>query len=158
MTEETTNQSTWQDKMAEKQKILDQSGLWAQMGFISNNEIDCEPVLLFKKHDTNFYPIILEAPPADFIRPKWDRVKHMWIDNDNASTSSRLTSVEKTIETVQQNNVAIQNQNNDLKNALSSLASGQAQMLKLLGAATSPKANTAATDSTQDGGNTNAQQ
>ncbi|MCT6889038.1 MAG: hypothetical protein M3Z87_05135, partial [Lactobacillus sp.] len=117
--------------------------------------IDCEPVLLFKKHETNFYPIIVEAPPADFVKPKWDKIKHMWIDNDNASTSSRLASVEKTIETVQQNNVAIQNQNNDLKNALSNLANGQAQMLKLLGAATSPKAN--ATDSTLDGGSTNVQ-
>ena len=157
MTEETTNQPTWQDKMAEKQKILDQSGLWAQMGFISNNEIDCEPILLFQKHETNFYPIIVEAPPADFIRPKWDKIKHVWIDNDNASTSSRLASIEKTIETVQQNNVAIQNQNNDLKNDLSNQASVQAQMLKLLGAATSPKANATATNSKQDGGNTNAQ-
>ena len=157
MAEETTNQPSWQEKMAEKQKILDESGLWAQMGFISNNEIDCEPVLLFKKHDTNFYPIIVEAPPADFVKPKWDKIKHMWIDNDNASTSSRLNSVEKTIETVQQNNLAIQNQNNDLKNDLSNLASGQAQMLKLLGAATSPKVNATATDSKQDGGNTNVQ-
>ena len=155
MAEKTTNQPNWQDKMAEKQKILDESSLWAQMGFISNSEIDCEPVLLFKKHETNFYPIIVEAPPADFVKPKWDKTKHMWIDNDNASTSSRLNSVEKTIETVQQNNVAIQNQNNDLKNALSSLASGQAQMLKLLGAATSPKAT--ATDSKQDGDSTNVQ-
>lgn len=157
MAEETTNQPSWQDKMAEKQKILDQSGLWAQMGFISNNEIDCEPVLLFKKHETNFYPIIVEAPPANFIKPKWDKIKHMWIDNDNASTSSRLNSVEKTIETMQQNNVAVQNENKDLKNALSSLASGQAQMLKLLGAATSPKATATATDSKQDGGITNVQ-
>ena len=155
MAEKTTNQPSWQDKMAEKQKILDESSLWAQMGFISNSEIDCEPVLLFKKHETNFYPIIVEAPPADFVKPKWDKIKHMWIDNDNASTSSRLASVEKTIETVQQNNVAIQNQNNDLKNALSSLTSGQAQMLKLLGAATSPKAT--ATDSKQDGDSTNVQ-
>lgn len=155
MTEETTNQSSWREKMAEKQKILDESGLWAQMGFISNNEIDCEPVLLFKKHETNFYPIIVEAPPADFIRPKWDKIKHVWIDNDNASTSSRLASVEKTIESVRQNNVAVQSENKDLKNALSSLASGQAQMLKLLGAATSPKAN--ATDGTLDGGSTNVQ-
>lgn len=155
MTEETTNQPRWQDQMAAKKKILDQSGLWAQMGFISNNEIDCEPVLLFKKHETNFYPIIIEAPPANFIKPKWDKIKHMWIDNDNASTSSRLNSVEKTIETVQQNNVAVQSENKDLKNALSNLANGQAQMLKLLGAATSPKAN--ATDSTLDGGSTNVQ-
>lgn len=155
MAEKTTNQPSWQDKMAEKQKILDESSLWAQMGFISNSEIDCEPVLLFKKHETNFYPIIVEAPPADFVKPKWDKIKHMWIDNDNASTSSRLASVEKTIETAQQNNVAIQNQNNDLKNALSSLASGQAQMLKLLGAATSPKAT--ATDSKQDKDSTNVQ-
>lgn len=155
MTEETTNQPSWQDKIAEKQKILDESGLWAQMGFISNSEIDCEPVLLFKKHETNFYPIIIEAPPANFIKPKWDKIKHMWIDNDNASTSSRLNSVEKTIETVQQNNVAVQSENKDLKNALSNLANGQAQMLKLLGAATSPKAN--ATDSTLDGGSTNVQ-
>lgn len=155
MTEETTNQPSWQDKIAEKQKILDESGLWAQMGFISNSEIDCEPVLLFKKHETNFYPIIVEAPPANFIKPKWDKIKHMWIDNDNASTSSRLNSVEKTIETVQQNNVAVQSENKDLKIALSNLANGQAQMLKLLGAATSPKAN--ATDSTLDGGSTNVQ-
>lgn len=155
MTEETTNKPSWQDQMAEKQKILDESGLWAQMGFISNNEIDCEPILLFQKHETNFYPIIVEAPPADFIRPKWDKIKHVWIDNDNASTSSRLNSVEKTIETMRQNNVAVQSENKDLKNALSSLASGQAQMLKLLGAATSPKAN--ATDSTLDGGSNNVQ-
>lgn len=155
MTEETTNQSSWQEKLAEKQKILDESGLWAQMGFISNNEIDCEPVLLFKKHETNFYPIIVEAPPADFIKPKWDKIKHVWIDNDNASTSSRLASVEKTIESVRQNNVTVQSENKDLKNALSNIANGQAQMLKLLGAATSPKAN--ATDSTLDGGSTNVQ-
>ena len=155
MAEKTTNQPSWQDKMAEKQKILDESSLWAQMGFISNSEIDCEPVLLFKKHETNFYPIIVEAPPADFVKPKWDKIKHMWIDNDNASTSSRLNSVEKTIETMRQNNVAVQSENKDLKIALSNLANGQAQMLKLLGAATSPKAN--ATDSTLDGGSTNVQ-
>ena len=127
MTEETTNQPTWQDTVNHLKTRVDKESMWTQVAYISNDRIDCEPVLLSEQHKENFWPIIVEEPPIDLVHPKWDRRTQKWVDTDGT---------------------------NEIKNAISSLASGQAQMLKILGSATSPKAPTT-TDSKQDGGSTN---
>lgn len=154
MTETTANQSSWQDKMAEKQKILDESGLWAQMGFISNNKIDCEPVLLFKKHDNNFFPIVIEAPTG-LSNPKYSWEKHMWVDQDATSNSVRLNNVEKAVQSAQEQAKSVSTENQTLKDSLSNIEKGQkdqtqtlAQVVQMMAPLLAPKTN--------DGGSTNA--
>lgn len=155
MTEETTNQPTWQDKVADLNSRVDKESMWTQVAYISNDRIDCEPVLLSEEHNENFWPIIVEEPPIDLVHPKWDRRTQKWVDTDGTNTNSRLNQVEESVQSLKKQDENVTKDNNEIKNAISSLASGQAQMLKILGSATSPKAPTTI-DSKQDGGSTNA--
>lgn len=154
MTEETTSQPTWQDKVNDLNSRVDKESMWTQVAYISNDRIDCEPVLLSEEHKTDFWPIIVEEPPIDYIHPKWDRRTQKWVDTDGTNTNSRLNQVEESVQNLKQQDENVTKDNNEIKNAISSLASGQAQMLKILGSATSPKVPTT-TDSKQDGGSTN---
>lgn len=155
MTEETTNQPTWQDKVADLNSRVDKESMWTQVAYISNDWIDCEPILLSEEHKENFWPVIVEEPPIDLVHPKWDRRTQKWVDTDGTNTNSRLNQVEESVQNLKQQDENVTKDNNEIKNAISSLASGQAQMLKILGSATSPKVPTT-TDSKQDGGSTNA--
>ena len=154
MTEETTNQPTWQDKVADLNSRVDKESMWTQVAYISNDRIDCEPILLSEKHKENFWPIVVEEPPIDLVHPKWDRRTQKWVDTDGTNTNSRLNQVEESVQSLKKQDENVTKDNNEIKNAISSLASGQAQMLKILGSATSPKVPTT-TDSKQDGGSTN---
>ena len=158
MADETTNntentEKNWQDVANDLKQRTDMDSLWVQVGYISNDKIDCEPILLSEKHNDNFWPVIVE-PPVDLVHPKYDYPKHRWVELEAESNSSRLTDVEKSVQTLQQSGQQVAKDNTGIKDTLSGIAKGQAEMLKLIGSATSPKAPT--TDSKQDGGTTNA--
>ena len=97
----------------------------------------------------------MEEPPVNLVHPKYDYPKHRWVELEAESNSSRLTDVEKSIKDLKQSDKQVAKDNTDIKDALSGIAKGQAEMLKLIGNATSPKAPTTA-NSKQDGGTTNA--
>ena len=159
MADETTNtentEKNWQDVANDLKQRIDKDSLWVQVGYISNDKIDCEPILLSEKHEDSFWPVIVEEPPVNLIHPKYDYPKHRWVELEAESNSSRLTDVEKSIQDLKQSDKQVAKDNTDIKDALSGIAKGQAEMLKLIGSATSPKAPTT-TDSKQDGGTTNA--
>ena len=111
--------------------------------------------MLSEKHNDNFWPVIVEEPPVNLVHPKWDYSNHRWVELEAESNSSRLTDVEKSIQDLKQSDKQVTKDNTDIKDALSGIAKGQAEMLKLIGSATSPKAPTT-TDSKQNGGTTNA--
>ena len=154
MIEETTNQPTWQDKVADLNSRVDKESMWTQVAYISNDRIDCEPVLLSEEHKTDFWPIIVEEPPIDYIHPKWDKRTHKWVDTDGTNTNSRLNQVEESVKNLKEQDEQVNKDNTEIKDDLSGIAKSQAEMLKLIGSATSPKAPTT-TDSKQDGGSTN---
>lgn len=159
MTEQTTNtentEKNWSDVANDLKQRIDKDSLWVQVGYISNDKIDCEPILLSEKHEDNFWPVIVEEPPVNLTHPKYDYPKHRWVELEAESNSSRLTDVEKSIQSLKQSEEQVAKDNTDIKDALSGNAKVQAEMLKLIGSATSPKAPTT-TDSKQNGGNTNA--
>ena len=159
MADETTNtenkEKNWQDVANDLKQRIDKDSLWVQVGYISNDKIDCEPILLSEKHNDNFWPVIVEEPPVNLIHPKYDYPKHRWVELEAESNSSRLTDVEKSVQDLKQSNAQTAKDNTEIKDALSGNAKVQAEMLKLIGSATSPKAPTT-TDSKQDGGTTNA--
>lgn len=146
-------EKNWQDVSNALKQRIDKDSLWVQVGYISNDKIDCEPILLSEKHNDNFWPVIVE-PPVDLVHPKYDYPKHRWVELEAESNSSRLTDVEKSVQTLQQSGQQVAKDNTGIKDTLSGIAKGQAEMLKLIGSATSPKAPT--TDSKQNGGTTNA--
>lgn len=154
MTEETTNQPSWQDTVNNLKTRVDKESMWTQVAYISNDNIDCEPVLLSEEHKENFWPIIVEEPPIDLIHPKWDRRTQKWVDTDGTNTNSRLNQVEESVKSLKEQDEQVNKDNTEIKDDLSGIAKSQAVMLKILGSVTSPKAPTA--DSKQDGGTTNA--
>ena len=129
--------------------------MWTQVAYISNDRIDCEPVLLSEQHKENFWPIIVEEPPIDLVHPKWDRRTQKWVDTDGTNTNSRLNQVEESVQNLKHQDEQVNKDNTEIKDDLSGIAKRQAVMLKLIGSATSPKSPTT-TDSKQDGGSTNA--
>lgn len=154
MTEETTNQPSWQNTVNNLKTRVDKESMWTQVAYISNDSIDCEPILLSEKHEDNFWPVIVEEPPVNLVHPKYDYPKHRWVELEAESNSSRLTDVENWVKSLKQSDEQVTKDNNDIKNSLNGIAKGQAEMLKLIGSVTSPKAPTT-TDSKQDGGSTN---
>ena len=135
MTEETTN---WQDIANERKKLISDDGLWHQIGYVSNDDVDCEPILLSRKHDTDIWPIVL-TEPTGLKHPKYDWNKHQWIEQDAASNSVRLKEVEQKIDSVQKETTSVTQDNNALQQALDGISKGQqaqsqqlAQMLQLI--------------------------
>lgn len=135
MTEETAN---WQDIANERKKLISDDGLWHQIGYVSNDDVDCEPILLSRKHDTDIWPIVL-TEPTGLNHPKYDWNKHQWIEQDAASNSVRLKEVEQKIDSVQKETTSVTQDNNALQQALDGISKGQqaqsqqlAQMLQLI--------------------------
>ena len=144
----------WQDTANDLTKQIDENSIWKQIGYMSNNDVDCEPILLSKKHNNDFYPVVIEAP-TDLNNPKYDWTKHVWVDQDAANTSVRLTNAEKAIQTAQEQAKTISTENQTLKDSLSNIEKGQkdqtqtlAQVVQMVAPLLTPKTN--------DGGNTNA--
>ena len=159
MTEETTSQPSWQDVANDLKQRIFTGSMGVQVGYKSCDGIDgvdCEPILLTKKYDHDVWPIVV-SEPTGFNNPKYDWRTHQWVEQDATNNSYRLNTVEKVVKTLKQTDEQVTKDNNDIKNSLNDIAKGQAEMLKLIGSATSPNA-PATTDSKQDGGNTNAQQ
>ena len=159
MADETTNntentEKNWQDVANDLKQRIDKDSLWVQVGYISNDKIDCEPILLSEKHNDNFWPVIVE-PPVDLVHPKYDYTKHRWVELEAENNSSSFTDVEKSVQALKESDQQVAKDNTDIKDTLSGIAKGQAEMLKLIGSATSPKVPTTS-DSTQNGGTTNA--
>ena len=157
MTEETTNQPSWQDVANDLKQRIFTGSMGVQVGYKSCDGIDgvdCEPILLTKKYDHDVWPIVV-SEPTGFNNPKYDWRTHQWVEQDATNNSYRLNTVEKAVKTLKQTDEQVTKDNNDIKNSLNDIAKGQAEMLKLIGSATSPKA-PATTDSKQDGGSTNA--
>lgn len=135
MTEEAAN---WQDIANERKKLISDDGLWHQIGYVSNDDVDCEPILLSTKHDVDVWPIVA-TEPTGLNHPKYDWNKHQWIEQDAASNSARLKEVEQKIDSVQKETTSVTQDNNALQQALDGISKGQqaqsqqlAQMLQLL--------------------------
>lgn len=157
MTEETTNQPSWQDVANDLKQRIFTGSMGVQVGYKSCDGIDgvdCEPILLTKKYDHDVWPIVV-SEPTGFNNPKYDWRTHQWVEQDATNNSYRLNTVEKAVKTLKQTDEQVTKDNNDIKNSLNDISKGQAEMLKLIGSVTSPKTPTT-TDSKQDGGSTNA--
>lgn len=128
MTEETAN---WQDIANERKKLISDDGLWHQIGYVSNDDVDCEPILLSRKHTQDFYPVILEEPTG-LNNPRYDRNKRQWVEQDAASNSVRLKEVEQKIDSVQQATTAVTQDNTALQQSLTNIANGQQQQTETL--------------------------
>lgn len=135
MTEETAN---WQYLANERKKLISDDGLWHQIGYVSNDDVDCEPILLSTKHDVDVWPIVA-TEPSGLNNPKYDWTKHQWIEQDAASNSVRLKEVEQKIDSVQQATTSVTQDNNALQQSLDGISKGQqaqsqqlAQLLQLV--------------------------
>lgn len=133
MTEE-----TWQEPANELKKEVNEHSLWKQIGYISNDDVDCEPILLSKKHDADVWPIVI-TEPTGFNHPKYDWSKHQWIEQDAASNSIRLKEVEQKVDSVQKATTTVSQDNNALQQSLDGISKGQqaqsqqlAQLLQLV--------------------------
>ena len=155
MADETTNTTenkNWQDVANNLKQRIDNDSMFVQVAYKSCDGIDgadCEPMLLTKKYDHDVWPIVV-SEPTGFNNPKYDWRTHQWFEQDATNNSYRLNEVEKAVKNLKQSDEQVTKDNTDIKDA-----KGQAEMLKLIGSATSPKAPTT-TDSKQDGGTTNA--
>lgn len=164
MSDETTNtnnsentEKNWQDVSNDLKQRIDKDSLWVQVGYKSCegiDAVDCEPILLTRKYDHDVWPIVV-SEPTGLNNPKYDWHTHQWLEQDATNNSFRLNAVEKSVQALQQSDQQAAKDNTEIKDALSGNAKVQAEMLKLIGSATSPKAPTT-TDSKQDGGTTNA--
>lgn len=142
----------WQDDLKEQEKLVDETGFFKQIVYVSNDQFDCLPIPIPAKLNADFaFPFIAEEPTG-MNNPKYDWTKHMWVDQDATSNSVRLTNAEKAIQTAQEQAASATNENKDLKNSLDDIAKSQteqskqmAQMLQLLAPAVA-----------KDGGSTNA--
>lgn len=162
MADETTNTTenkdkNWQDVANDLKQRIFTGSMGVQVAYKSCDGIDgvdCEPILLTRKYDHDVWPIVV-SEPTGFNNPKYDWRTHQWFEQDATNNSYRLNEVEKAVKTLQQSDEQVTKDNTEIKDDLSGIAKGQAEMLKLIGSATSPKAPTT-TDSKQDGGTTNA--
>ena len=142
----------WQDDLKQQEKLVDETGFFKQIVYVSNDQFDCLPIPIPAKLNADFaFPFVAEEPKG-MNNPKYDWTKHVWVDQDAASTSVRLTNAEKAIQTAQEQAASATNENKDLKNSLDDIAKSQteqskqmAQMLQLLAPAVA-----------KDGGSTNA--
>lgn len=161
MADETTNtnntEKNWQDVANDLKQRIFTGSMGVQVAYKSCDGIepvDCEPILLTRKYDHDVWPIVV-SEPTGLNNPKYDWRTHQWYEQDATNNSFRLNQVEKSIQDLKQSDKQVTKDNTEIKDALSGNAKVQAEMLKLIGSATSPKAPTT-TDSKQDGGTTNA--
>ncbi|WP_270262750.1 hypothetical protein [Lactobacillus panisapium] len=129
----------WQDDLKQQEKLVDETGYFKQIVYVSNDQFDCLPIPIPAKLNADFvFPFVAEEPTG-MNNPKYDWTKHVWVDQDAASASVRLTNAEKAIQTAQEQAASATNENKDLKNSLDDIAKNQteqskqmAQMLQLL--------------------------
>ena len=157
MADETTNntentEKNWQDVADEIKNEVDEHSRWKQIGYISKNGKDCEPILLSTKYDNDDWPIVVKAPTG-LNDPKYDWHTHEWVEQDATSNSYRLNDVEQKIESLQKTATNASQNNDNLQQSLSDISKSQkvqsqqlAQLLQLV----------APIVAKDDGGKTNA--
>lgn len=159
MADETTNTNNsentdknWQDVADEIKNEVDEHSRWKQIGYISKNGKDCEPILLSTKYDNDDWPIVVKAPTG-LNNPKYDWHTHEWVEQDATSNSYRLNDVEQKIESLQKTATNTSKNNDNLQESLSDISKSQkvqsqqlAQLLQLV----------APIVAKDDGGKTNA--
>lgn len=145
MTVGTTNTETtekteknWQDVVDEIKNEVDEHSRWKQIGYISKNGKDCEPILLSTKYDNDDWPIVVKAPTG-LNNPKYDWHTHEWVEQDATSNSYRLNDVEQKIESLQKTATNASQNNDNLQQSLSDISKSQkvqsqqlAQLLQLV--------------------------
>lgn len=162
MAEETTNntentEKNWQDVANDLKQRIFTGSMGVQVAYKSCegiNGVDCEPILLTRKYDHDVWPIVV-SEPTGLNNPKYDWNTHQWLEQDATNNSFRLNAVEKSVQSLKQSDAQVAKDNTEIKDTLNGIAKSQAEMLKLIGSATSSKAPTTS-DSTQNGGTTNA--
>lgn len=144
----------WEKTADNIKPMINDNSIWKQIGYISNESVDCEPILLSEKHDNDFYPIVIKEP-AELNKPKYDWAKHMWVDQDATSNSVRLTNAEKAIQLAQEQAKTVSTENQTLKDTLNNIERGQkdqtqtlANVVQMMAPLLAPK--------TDNGGSTNA--
>ena len=151
---ETTEKTekNWQDVVDEIKNEVDEHSRWKQIGYISKNGKDCEPILLSTKYDNDDWPIVVKAPTG-LNNPKYDWHTHEWVEQDATSNSYRLNDVEQKIESLQKTATNTSKNNDNLQESLSDISKSQkvqsqqlAQLLQLV----------APIVAKDDGGKTNA--
>ena len=157
MADETTNnientEKNWQEVADEIKNEVDEHSRWKQIGYISKNGKDCEPILLSTKYDNDDWPIVVKAPTG-LNNPKYDWHTHEWVEQDATSNSYRLNDVEQKIESLQKTATNTSKNNDNLQESLSDISKSQkvqsqqlAQLLQLV----------APIVAKDDGGKTNA--
>ncbi len=159
MADETNNtnntentEKNWQDVADEIKNEVDEHSRWKQIGYISKNGKDCEPILLSTKYDNDDWPIVVKAPTG-LNNPKYDWHTHEWVEQDATSNSYRLNDVEQKIESLQKTATNTSKNNDNLQQSLSDISKSQkvqsqqlAQLLQLV----------APIVAKDDGGKTNA--
>lgn len=157
MTDETTNNTkntdkNWQDAADAIKNEVDEHSRWKQIGYISKNGKDCEPILLSTKYDNDDWPIVVKAPTG-LNNPKYDWHTHEWVEQDATSNSYRLNDVEQKVESLQKTATNASQNNDNLQQSLSDISKSQkvqsqqlAQLLQLV----------APIVAKDDGGKTNA--
>ena len=131
-----------EQKTAELQKEITENSMWKQIGYISNSDTDCEPILLAEKHDITTYPIVIEAPTG-LKCPKYDWTAHSWIENDQNNQGKQLADLKAQLDTAKQTITTIQEQQNSvsketngaidkIQEAQEKLAEATAQLLQMV--------------------------
>ena len=126
------------DKPAELQKQINDNTMWKQIGYISNDDTDCEPILLSEKHESNVWPIVVEAPDG-LVNPKYDWTKHIWIENDPNSQGAQIKALKVSLDNAKQTIASVQTSTQTTGATLEAIQKSQeqqaatsAQMLKIL--------------------------
>lgn len=126
------------DKTTELQQQIGENTMWKQIGYISNDDTDCEPILLFKKHESNIWPIVVEAPDG-LVNPKYDWTKHVWFENDPNSQGAQIKALKASLDSAKQTIASVQTSAQTTGETLEAIQKSQeqqattsAQMLQML--------------------------
>lgn len=158
-----------EQKTAELQKEINENSIWKQIGYISNSDTDCEPILLAEKHEITTYPIVVEAPTG-LKCPKYDWTAHSWIENDQnnqgkqlADLKAQLATAKQTITTLQEQQTTVSKETNGaldkIQQTQEKQAEATAQLLQMLapilaGKSTAPNMPNVPTPTTPDNNTT----
>lgn len=129
----------WEDNLKAKEKLVDETGFFKQIVYVSNDKYDCLPVPFPVKLDAaTSFPFIAEEPKG-LNNPKYDWNSYQWVDQDAANNSERLNQVEKTLKSVTDQTKTAVDASQKVQNALTNISKGQsnqmadmAKMLKLI--------------------------
>lgn len=101
---------------SDKLKKAVEDGAGVQVAYTSNNQVDCEPVLLTEKKDKTEYPTVVEEP-VGFIDPKyvWFGEHKGWIEGASEAQGKRISNLEASLNTMKQSVQTTTENQNDAK-------------------------------------------